>query len=248
MIAGLTVAIAGLVVGRGTVVMIHGAGGGGWEYDFWKPQFTHAGYKVVAPDLTPSGGGLAKTTYADYEAQVIGWAKTAKRPLIVVGASMGGALAQSTAKDLKPDAMVLVDSVAPKGVGERRASQDIPEIVRWANGPIQDTRDAMPDSDEKTIQWAWKKWRDESGAVMRTLTEGIKAAAPDCPVLTVWGENDTDIPVETGVAIAKVYHADMKVYSKTSHVGPLLGTRSQEIASDVLRWIEGAQKPDSKHS
>ena len=220
----------------GTVVMIHGAGGGGWEYDFWRPVFQRAGWKVVAPDLVPVKGGYAKTSFGDYEAQVVKWGRGSKRPLIVVGASMGGGLALATASSLKPDLLVLADSVAPAAVPVERKQVDFPDVVRWANGPIEDTRDAMPDSDEKTILWAWKRWRDESGAVMRTLVTGVKAPKPACPVFVVWGEKDTDVPLATGLAMAKLYGADIKVYAGTSHVGPLMGRRATEVASDVLNW------------
>ena len=88
-----------------------------------------------------------------------------------------------------------------------RKEADFPDIVQWANGPIEDTRLAMPDSDEKTIQWAWKKWRDESGAVMRILAKGVEAPRPTCPILVVWGEKDADVPLATGRLLADHYHA-----------------------------------------
>jgi len=221
----------------GTVVMVHGAGGGGWEYDYWKPIFQKAGWKVVAPDLVPVKGGYAKTTFGDYKNQVMSWALGAKRPMVVVGASMGGGLALSTSSALRPDAIVLVDSVAPADVNVERKPAEFPDIVRWANGPIKDTRDAMPDSDEKTIKWAWKKWRDESGAVMRELVKGVVAPKPECPVLVMWGDKDTDIPVATGMAMVKHYGADVIVFRNTSHVGPLLGKRAKEAASFALDWV-----------
>lgn len=217
--------------------MVHGAGGGGWEYDFWKPVFQRAKWKVVARDLQPSKAGLAKTTYAHYVEQVEGWAKGAKRPLVVIGASMGGGIVLSAAARLKPDLIILVDSVAPAQIQGERKTAVFPDIVKWANGPIKDTRDAMPDSDEKTIQWAWKKWRDESGSVMSTIVRGVSVQKPTCPVLVVWGENDTDIPLSTGQEIAKAFHADMQVYAGTSHVGPLMGRRAREIAENTLAWV-----------
>jgi len=236
MFALATVSLLCMAARPGTVVMIHGAGGGGWEYDFWKPVFQKAGWKVVAPDLVPVKGGYAKTVYKDYVDQVVKWGKGVRRPLIVVGASMGGGLALSTSASLKPDLIVLVDSVAPAGVPVERKTAEFPDVVRWANGPIKDTRDAMPDSDEKTIKWAWKRWRDESGAVMRELVKGVDAPKPSCPVFVVWGEKDTDVPLSTGMAIAKYYQADVVAFRGTSHVGPLLVKRAKEVAGCVLDW------------
>jgi pimeloyl-ACP methyl ester carboxylesterase len=226
------------VAQAGTVVMVHGAGGGGWEYDFWKPVFAGAGWKVVARDLVPAKGGLAATTFDDYAGQVIAWGKGAKKPLVLVGASMGGPLVLRAAARLKPALIVLVGSVAPAGVRVERQASVFPDIARWANGPIKDTRDAMPDSDEKTVQWAWKRWRDESGAVLNALVTGVEAPKPSCPVLVVWGEKDTDVPLSTGLALQRAYGADLRVYQGTSHVGPLMGKRAKEVAQDVLGWMK----------
>ena len=41
----------------GTIVCIHGAGGGGWEYAKWDPIFRAAGYRVIANDLVPVAAG-----------------------------------------------------------------------------------------------------------------------------------------------------------------------------------------------
>jgi pimeloyl-ACP methyl ester carboxylesterase len=237
----VTVTCLGLVAltlaKAGTVVMVHGAGGGGWEYDFWKPVFASEGWQVVARDLMPAKGGLAKTTFDDYASQVESWGKGARRPLVLVGASMGGPLALRAAARLNPDLIVLVDSVAPADVSVGPKAQAFPDVVQWANGPLKDTVDAMPDSDEKTVHWAWKKWRDESGAVMNELVKGAMTAKPRCPVLVVWGEKDTDVPLSTGLALASAYGADLRVYAGTSHVGPLMGRRAKEIAGDVLGWV-----------
>src|SRR5579862_8363577 len=85
----LCIAVA-TVIARPVAVMIHGAGGGGWEYKFWKPVFEKAGYRVVTPDLMPAQGGLAKTTFQDYVDQIV--AAGGEHPSVLIGASMGGVL------------------------------------------------------------------------------------------------------------------------------------------------------------
>lgn len=217
--------------------MIHGAGGGGWEYDKWRPVFQRAGWTVLARDLMPAPGGLANTTYRDYEKQVIAWCSKAKRPIVVIGASMGGGLAQSTSARVKPKLLVLIGSVPPQGLTEQKTTT-FPAVVKWANGPFEDTRVSMPDSDEATQRWAWKRWRDESGIVMSSLMGGVDAPSPTCPTLLVWGADDTDVPLATGEKMARHFGADLQVYARTSHVGPLMGKRASEIAGNVLTWIQ----------
>jgi len=221
-----------------TIILVHGAGGGGWEYDLWKPVFTAAGYQFVAPDLLPRDpGGYEKTTLEDYIKQVVSWVPKGEKP-VFVGASMGGALALKAAERVPARAVVLVNSVPPAGVGPQRPAKKNPPVVRWANGPLKDTRDSMPDSDEKTILWAWKKWRDESGAVMDALRAGVPARKPACPSLVVLGEKDTDIPYAIGLKLAEWSGGDVLLYRGMSHVGPLLSTRAAEVARAVCLWCD----------
>lgn len=221
-----------------TVVLIHGAGGGGWEYDLWKPVFERAGYRFIAKDLEPVSGGLEKTTFGDYVSQVKSWVPRGESP-VLIGASMGGILALKVAEDVKPTAVVLVNSVPPAGVPTARTPKDkYPAVVKWANGPLAETRDAMPDSDEATIQKAWKKWRDESGTVMNTLNDRVSVRKPAGPVLVVIGANDTDISPETSRNVAEWASADIHQYRNMSHVGPLLSRRAPEVADSIITWLK----------
>ena len=58
------------------------------------------------------------------------------------------------------------------------------------------------------------------------------------PVLVVIGRDDTDIPPADSRATAAWANADVFEYARTSHVGPLMGRRATEIATNTLRWIE----------
>jgi len=224
-------------------IMIHGAGGGGWEYRFWKPVFGKAGWQVIAPDLVPAKGGLKKTQFSDYVEQVIGWVPKKHGKVVLIGASLGGILALKAAERIKPDAIILINGVAPAGTyPAKKETEPIPDVIRWANGPLKDTRDAMPDSDEATILWAHPQWRDESGSVLRTARAGIKATPPTCPVLVVIGSKDTDIPPAASRANAAWAKADVFEYVNTSHVGPLLGRRAKEIAEACATWIKRRDK------
>jgi pimeloyl-ACP methyl ester carboxylesterase len=224
-----------------TVVFIHGAGGGGWEWDFWTPAFKNAGWHCVAEALQPTKDGLEQTRFADYLTQTERWA--ANEHPVFIGASMGGILALKASEATDPAALVLVNSVPP--VGARRASLSelrgtprlYPTIVEWSKSALQETIDAMPDGDEATIRFAHARWRDESGAVLNEISQGIAVNLPKCPVLVVIGEEDADISPETGRAIAGLYNADVLAYEGMSHVGPLLGNRATEVAKSVLDWL-----------
>lgn len=238
MMAGVRVAAAPADV----AVMIHGAGGGGWEYDRWRPLFARAGWQVVAPDLVPAKGGLEATTFDDYVQQVTEWVPQKHGRLVLVGASMGGILALKVAERIHADALVLVNSAPPQGIGKPREGNPYPAIVRWANGPIEDTRAALPDGDEATVRWAHPKWRDEAGAAMNTIHNGVPVRPSTVPTLVVLGAEDTDIPLESGLALARWAKADVQLYAGTSHIGPLYGRRAAEIATAVVRWLDATHK------
>ncbi|MBC8141583.1 MAG: alpha/beta hydrolase [Armatimonadetes bacterium] len=219
-------------------ILIHGAGGGGWEYHSWKPVLERRGMGVIAKDLLPAPDGLAKTTLADYVAQAKSWLPN-KEPVVLVGASMGGIIALKVAETVRASAIVLVNSVPPAGVKSARTpTETFPAVVKWANGPIAETRAAMPDADEKAIQKAWRGWRDESGAVMNELYARVAVRKPTCPVLVVIGGKDTDISPETSRNVAAWATADVFEYAGMSHVGPLLGKRGAEVAATVATWVE----------
>lgn len=218
--------------------MVHGAGGGGWEYHLWQPVFEKAGWTVIARDLEPAVGGLSETRLADYLAQVEAWTTRRGGKLVLIGASMGGILAIKAAESVKPDAVVLVNSTLPKGVGPARSGPDAPAVIRWADGPRSETEVAMPDSIQAEIDFAWKRWRDESGAVVNEIRRGIVSVPPACQTLVVLGQRDTDIPYTSGLQLAKWAGADVHIYAGMSHVGPLMSTRAEEVATSVLDWLK----------
>lgn len=217
-----------------TVIMVHGAGGGGWEYRLWAPIFYKAGWNVVARDLLPAKGGLAKTRVDDYIRQIVAWTPRRHGRLVLVGASMGGPLVLAAARRLKPEAIVLVNPMPEIGLPGRKP---YPPVVRWANGPFADTVASIPESDKAVQVFAWKHWRDESGAVLNRLGQGLRPRRPRGRVLMIVSGKDTDIAPALSRATARRLRADVKSLPEASHVGPLLGRNAPSVAADVVRWL-----------
>jgi pimeloyl-ACP methyl ester carboxylesterase len=205
--------------------------------DSGKPVFEKAGWSVISQDLASTVDGLASTRLQDYRRQVVAWSKPGTA-VILIGASMGGIFALMAAEEIRPKAIVLVNSVLPKGIVQIRAAPKSPSIIHWANGPREDSIASMPDSDNETIDFAWKRWRDESGAVLNEIRLGVEVRRPTCPVLVVLGQADKDVTYSSGLALAQSLHADVHIYAGMSHVGPLLGRRAAEVACGVLAWLE----------
>lgn len=223
---------------RKAALLVHGAGGGSWEYDLWREAFERRGWRVVAHDLEPSSAGLAATSVDDYVSQLAQWLPPAERSeLVLVGASMGGALALHAAATLQPAAVVLVNSVVPRP-WSHPTDKPVPDVLRWAGSSLEQTVRAMPDATPEVQRWACELWRDESGAVMRALRGGYEASTPECRCLFVISAEDTDVPSTEQRAWAAAWGAESLWLTGTSHVGPLLGRGAPEVAQRVVDWLD----------
>ena len=220
----------------GHALLLHGAGGGGWEWNAWRGVFAAAGIEAAAPDLQPATAGLADTTIDDYLQQARTALAALPRPRAVVGASLGGLLAMRCADEA--DALVLVNPLPPLPWSSHLPARDWPVVVPWRrNARLASTRRALPDSDDATALFAFRHWRDESGAVLRTAHAGIEVEKPECPVLCIVSEQDEDVPPGITRALANEWNADLMEAPSSSHVGPLLGRCAPAIAGQVVTWL-----------
>lgn len=223
-------------------LLVHGAGGGGWEWTLWRGVFEAAGYRVDAPDLMPVRAGLPATQLGDYQAQVGAALVALPRPRVLVGASLGGLLALGAAASA--DAVVLVNPLPPAPWHAGMPARDWPDVVQWRrDARLAGTRRALPDADDATALFAFRHWRDESGAVLREAQRGVAVARPAGPVLFMVSDQDDDVPPAITRAMAEAWGADMLQTLSASHVGPLLGRDATGIAAQAVEWLNRAVKP-----
>lgn len=214
------------------VVLVHGAGAGGWEWAAWARVFAAAGHVVAAPDLAPAPAGLAATGFDDYLAQVRAWVAASPRPRVLVGASLGGLLAAAAADGV--DALVLVNPLPPAGLP---GGDPVPELVPWGRrASLAGTRRALPGADDAAALFAFRCWRDESGRVLREARAGRPVPRPAVPVLVIASDGDTDVPPAASAALAADWGASLWRVPG-GHVDPLLGRQAPALAEAVLGWI-----------
>ncbi|BDU17632.1 alpha/beta fold hydrolase [Lysobacter auxotrophicus] len=217
-------------------VLVHGAGGGGWEWNVWRRVLAAEGFEVDALDLEPGSGGLESTGFDDYVAQVRAALDAAPHPCALVGASLGGLLAMACAD--AADALVLVNPVPPAPWADRLPRRDWPDLVHWRHDArLASTRRALPDSDDATALYAFRRWRDESGAVLRQAHAGLLLDAPACPTLCIASALDEDVPPELTVELARAWDADLVRVASPGHVGPLLGRDAATVATQAALWL-----------
>lgn len=222
-----------------TAICVHGAGGGGWEWAIWQRVLCARGWNVLAPDLMPAAAGIAATRFDDYAAQVRDWCEAAPAPPVLIGASLGGLLALHACAHVAPRALVLINPLPFAGIAPRPSRIDYPDVVPWARErSLAGTRRALPDADAAACLFALRRWRDESGAVLRAAALGIQVEIPRGPVLVLASELDRDVPVTASRNLAAHLHADFRLLHGASHVGPLLRRGAAAVAESVTRWCD----------
>jgi len=103
---------------------------------------------------------------------------------------------------------------------------------------LASTKRAMPDADAAACLYAHRRWRDESGAVLREACAEVHVARPQCPTLVFASEHDADVPPQGSQALAALCGGEFHLLQSASHVGPLLGRQAPVIAESTLNWIE----------
>ena len=217
-------------------LLIHGAGAGGWEWNVWRDVFEAGGIATAAPDLQPSQDGLAATRLDDYVTQMAQALAALPRPRAAVGASLGGLIALKIARDA--DALVLVNPLPPAPWHAQLPRREWPDTVPWRRDARLDaTRRALPDADPASALYAFRRWRDESGAVMREAQAGVEAAFDPVPTLCIASRNDADVPAAATRALAARLGADVWELADASHAGPLLGREAARVAARAAGWL-----------
>ncbi len=225
---------------RPRVVLIHGAGGGGWEWSIWTRVWAAAGWRDLrAIELQPAPAGLAATCFDHYLDQVC--TAAAGAPVVLAGASLGGLLALCAAPRVNCRALVLVNPLPPLEEAGAWAAPTWPgDIVPWGReASLAGTRRAMAGADDDAALFAFRHWRDESAAVLRDACAGREVTSTGCPLLVIASEGDQDVPVDLSTRLALRLAGSLQRYAG-GHLEPLLGRTANSTAAHAVSWLNAA--------
>lgn len=224
-------------------LFVHGAGGGPWEWSLWQRTWAALGRPSRAIDLRPLDP-LEATRFADYCAQLLD--AIGSRPVVLVGASLGGLLALSVAGSNTTDvrALVLVNPIPPSPWSARLPPRERePPVIPWGRvASLAGTRRAVPDADDATCAVAWRLWRDESRAVLDDAYDGIDCVRTTIPTLAVASGDDDDVPPALTREVALALGWTIVDVAGASHVGPLLGRSAGVCAEQAAAWVALAER------
>jgi pimeloyl-ACP methyl ester carboxylesterase len=185
---------------------------------------------------------FCRLRFADYVDDLAAVARHVGRPVVVVGHSMGGIVAQRFAEGVGAGnfpaisplaALVLLASVAPGQLGvlwKDPMPEDAPvhqdsEFHRPAPGLVERV-DAMLIGESPSVMNEYK-----TGAGVR-----IDPALVRCPILVVTAEHET-VPVPRDRRLADFYGADYRHEPDIGHELPLDGGW-ERVLDGVIDWME----------
>ncbi len=230
-------------------LLIHGAGGGAWEWRIWQRVFNAQGITTIAVrlfDHHQSDQSVADLHYHDY-LQTAQSLYHQHRCNVLMGASLGGLLAAELSAMLAapPQALVLVAPVPPTGLQHTSIASDSNTVKTWAHRhDLADTIAALPDVYPADQYLASQQWRDESMAVLHAISQPRTLSSTSTPSLMLVGMQDRDIDAKALYQWAA--ERAMAVLSvPASHVGLLIGQRAAQFASLVVDWLLAGKRDAS---
>ncbi len=221
------------------LLCIHGAGGGAWQWAAWLAVLQAQGFDCQCLNLQPRDA-LADTVLDDYRAQVLAQVQAVPVPSVLLGASLGGLLALQVAAVQPVAGLLLVNAVPPAQVpGWPPQPRRFARLIRWQDSAPQHTRAALPDASWVQAEAAHRQWRNESGAVMQALWDGVPLVRwpQQVPSLVLAGGLDTTVPPGIQAQLAAQLGGDFYQAAGVSHLGALLGQRAPALAHLAASWL-----------
>lgn len=242
-----------------SLLFIHGAFSSAaiWE-PFFLRFFAEQGYRACALSLRGHGRSegrddISVTRLRDYVADVERVAATLPPPLVLIGTSMGGIVAQKYMREHPVAAVVLMGSGPPHGV--------LPTIMRMALGNPRLVTDMMmmqyvgPDTatvagarralfredtpDDYIRRYLPKADRESPWVMTDMLGLDLPPSTrfEDVPVLVLGGERDAFIAPEAVQATASTYGTEAEIFADMPHA-MMLDRDWKLVAERIADWLD----------
>lgn len=240
------------------VVFVHGLGGSLSSWQLVMGGMANA-HRMTAVDL-PGHGGSSKGAPDEVDYSLAGVAADVaatlgggtRKPSVIVGHSLGGAVAITLALKY-PDlvaGLVLIDSAAlGSAIGQElldlMASDGGAETARGLLSLFFEDQKLVTDRGvdemagfQKDGGWAAQQAVAAAAFAGGTQSFGLEGSlgSVDKPVLLIWGANDRVIPLSDAVAALTIFpDALLKVFPDTGHVPQV--ERAAEVAIAIDRFV-----------
>ncbi len=246
---------------KGVVVMIHGACSSGRLWSPWAELLAQRGLEVWCPDLRGHGQSdgrdrVEQACIEDYVADTLA-VLGACGGQALVGHDMGGIVAQVVASRASLRGLVLVNTIAPRGVGGPGSVLDIwrqvfrPRILKailrgatWSYS--QEELLALSSSKLTKEQCAeLSAWFGPESAIaareMALTGVPVEERKVSCAALVVSSTFDDLTPPTRQRLVASRYRADYVEFAQHAHF-PMLEPGWERPVAVVGRWLEEAAR------
>ena len=240
---------------RPHLLFIHGGFHGAWCWDeHFLPWFQDHGWSAHALSLRGHGSSegaddIRQWTLADYCEDVFGTMSRIERPVILLGHSMGGVIAQMCFANREDVAgMCLIASSplrpAPSVVLRMLRKRPISLLLgQMLNDPVRlrralSTFFLSPDfSKAKTDEYHSKLSLESPKALQEIFsrTAPVVSDTETRPVHIIAGKDDWSIPISEHEKLAQTYRASFDECSGAH--GLMLDPHWQESANAILNWL-----------
>jgi pimeloyl-ACP methyl ester carboxylesterase len=240
-----------------SILFVHGAAHAGWCWeDHFVGWFEARGYAIGAPDLPHHGRhprrGLRFASLQSYVKAVDEAASELRRPLILVGHSMGGFIVQKYLEEAPADLGVLLASIPPNGGSSfgRRLMRRYPigfaKTIFTGRGShsTRMTREMFftADTPADIVEDCHKRLGRESLRILVDMNTPIRTELIKTPVIAIGAEADEIVALPEEVAtMAEVYGTEA-IQVPGGHC-MMLDTHWEEAATAIERAIVDHVRP-----
>lgn len=244
-----------------TLLLVHGAWHGAWCWERFRTWFGERGYRVVAPDLRKHGAdadraGLRWTRIGDYVEDVERALDGLEGPVVLVGHSMGGLIAQRVLERRGAAGAVLLASVPPGGVlaatlrtlGKHPLAflkssltlrlwplVESPRVARDLLFSEETPGDEVRRHHARLQDEAYLGYLEMNGVVV-PRPERVRARTPGLPVLVIGAERDGIFTHDEVRRTARAYGTEAVLIAGSGH-DLMLDVRWEEVASRIDAWL-----------
>lgn len=243
---------------RPPLLFLHGSFCGAWIWAaHFLPHFARAGYAGEAVSLRGHGASeghqvLAEASLDDFLHDAMAAVDQMAAPPVVIGHSMGGAVAQFLAGQRRLAGLVLLASVPPSGLGSTMLHMSaVAHDLLWQVGVLQTLgpqavdprvihRAMFADGTPLALSRAFlPRLQDESRRVSMDLLGWRRPPLPDppLPVLVAGGDADAFIPVSALREAAAYWDGRLTILPGVPH-GLMLDPCWPRVARVMLDWLQ----------
>lgn len=255
---------------KGTIIFVHGAGGGSWCWHDFMGFFSANGYNCYAINLrghkpNPDLDNLGVLSIRDYVTDVELVISAIDKEVILFGHSMGGLISQEIAFSGKFNisSLIITGSAPPAGIKMEAPKQAgigykikafavglgmLYKIIRKdpLRPVLRATRhyvaNCIPEDKQEELH---NKLVPESSKVSIEVLKGeIKAdlSKVDIPKLALAGKEDMMSLISMQRKIAEFHNMELKEYDNHAHM-LMLEPGWNKVAKDVYLWLQEKVKP-----